>query len=194
MSVLTASQRAAWDTYAANVSWIDTLGQTIQLSGINMYVRSNTPRLFADAQLAPVAPLGRIDDAPVIFDVGLAPIVSAVTPTHVTGPPETVGLTVAWSNDAEYASTDNVLIYVSPPLNPSVKFWKGPYFLVDLRAGDDGSVPAALFSSAAVNRYESRFGPITTGQAVHFALRAAMTDGRLSSQVRGGPALIPAAA
>jgi hypothetical protein len=195
-AVLSPSQRAGWDTYAAGVSWVDSLGQTIQLSGINMFIRSNAPRLQADAVGADVngGSLGRIDDAPALQELGIAPQVTADSLSHATGPPVTIGLTVDYSNDADYAATDFLLLYVSPPMNPSIKFFKGPYFLMWAEAGDEGSVLADLFSSGAVGRYESRFGPIVTGQAVHWQMRAAMADGRLSSRVRGGPVIVPAAA
>ena len=40
-AVLTAAQRTAWQTYADAVNMKNKLGETIQLSGFNHYIRSN---------------------------------------------------------------------------------------------------------------------------------------------------------
>jgi hypothetical protein len=194
VNTLTPSERAAWDTYAANVSWVDSLGQTIQLSGINHYIRANVPRLYSEAEApagGPATP--RIDTAPALFELGVSPQVVAETPAHATGPPEVISLTIDWDNTASYAATDAVLLFVSPPQNPSIRFFKGPYYFVANEAGDNGQIGADLFDSVTPSRYQLRFGPVVTAQAVFWALRASMTDGRLSSLVRGGPVTIPVA-
>ncbi|MGH3481033.1 MAG: hypothetical protein ACRDQD_29940 [Nocardioidaceae bacterium] len=192
-SLLTPSQRAAWNTYASNVSWTDVLGQTIQLSGLNHYIRSNTPRVQADSVIGASSP--RIDTAPVLFELGVTPQLLSSSIAHVTGPPETVVLSAAWTNGAAYTTGNEIIfIFVSPPQNPSIKFYKGPYYLMVADVADTSPLAVPLFSSAAVNRYEARFGPIETGQAVFIAARVSMDDGRLSSLAREGPILVPVAA
>ena len=61
-TTLTAVQRAAWATYAANVTVVNSLGANINLSGNNWYVAVNQPRLQAG--------LARIDTAPTTFNTG----------------------------------------------------------------------------------------------------------------------------
>lgn len=192
---LTQSQRSGWDTYAANVSWVDSLGQSIQLSGINHYIRSNVPRLQSESVIGTLTPVtDRVDAPPTLFELGLSPAVNLQEITHATGPPETISLAVSWSNDASYVGTDAVLLFVSPPQNPGIQFFKGPYYLIGKEGGDNVTVGGNLFHSTTPTRYQTRFGPVVTGQAIFWALRASMTDGRLSSMVRGGPVLIPVAA
>lgn len=54
---LTSAQRTAWDTYAATVSFTDSLGKTYYIKGYNMFLRTNlTLELFPTAEdlIAPV--------------------------------------------------------------------------------------------------------------------------------------------
>ncbi len=64
-SGLTGDQRNAWELYAASVPLVDRLGAQIQVSGINMFVRSNVPRV--------VAGLGVVSDGPVDLTLGETP-------------------------------------------------------------------------------------------------------------------------
>ena len=116
-SVLTAAQRAAWDVYAANVSMVNPLGDQINLSGINQYVRSNTELHVAGATL--------VDAAPTVFDVGndtnawLMTCSVAAQQCSLTWPlpaPAWFGEDDSWCN-----------VYVSRPQNPGINFFRGPY-------------------------------------------------------------------
>ena len=61
-TVLTQVQRDAWITYAANVTVVNRIGETVNLTGQNMYVRSNTPRVQAG--------FARVDAGPTSFNLG----------------------------------------------------------------------------------------------------------------------------
>ena len=50
-STLTPTQRASWATYAANVTWINRLGDPVHLSGMMEFCRSNWLRLMANLTL-----------------------------------------------------------------------------------------------------------------------------------------------
>ncbi|MBA7656193.1 hypothetical protein ES703_64108 [subsurface metagenome] len=63
-NTLTQPQRDAWDVYAANVDWLNKLGDSVNLTGMPHYVRCNTLRL--------VLLQTRIDDAPIIFNLAAA--------------------------------------------------------------------------------------------------------------------------
>ena len=187
---LTAVQRAAWDTYAANVSWLDSLGQAIQLSGINHYIRANTPRLQALAEVTIVGgtSVARVDAGPTTFLLGVSPAVTAAAIAFAAGPPITNTLTIDWSNGT--ALDNAVLLYCSPPQNPSINFYKGPYLLMSEEAGDNDQVVFKLTDSVTPTRYQLAFGGLAAGQQVFWQLRSSMDDGRLSSRVRGS-AVVP---
>lgn len=53
---LTDDQRAAWNTYAANVTWLNRLGDTVHLSGQMEFIRSNANRLAFVGYYLPDAP------------------------------------------------------------------------------------------------------------------------------------------
>jgi hypothetical protein len=56
------AQRAAWATYAANVSWLNRLGDTVHLSGQMEFIRSNWLRQLGGVPF--------VYDAPVTFNRG----------------------------------------------------------------------------------------------------------------------------
>lgn len=66
-SLLTQDQRDAWTTYAINVPGTNRLGDPLTLTGHQMYIRSNVPRVQAG--------LAQVDDGPTIF---AAPILTQV--------------------------------------------------------------------------------------------------------------------
>lgn len=55
-AALTAGQRSAWDTYAANVSVTNKLGDSANLSGINWFVGNNTIRQQAGFDIIDAGP------------------------------------------------------------------------------------------------------------------------------------------
>lgn len=158
--VLTQAERDAWDVYAANVSWLNRLGQTITLTGLNHFVRSNTPRLIS---AIPV-----IDVAPVIFDLAAAEPELSATASEATqdltidgeaaGP--WVGEAGAWQ-----------FYYMGLPQNPGRKFFGGPYRLLTATPGA-GPPPFPVVTAAAF--------PFAEGQRLWVRSRIARGDGRLS--------------
>lgn len=162
LNTLTAGQRAAWDLYAGNVPLLDALGEPINVSGLNMYVRSNTPRVQAGG--------ARVDDAPTTFNLG---DYTAVTLTNLTEAGQTfdVGFTVGddWvSEDDAY-----LLLYNSRPQNASINYFKGPYRLCGRVDGNSGVPPTSPATQG------SQF-PFVTGQRVFVRAQVSRVDGRLS--------------
>lgn len=189
---LTQMQRDGWDTYAAAVSWVDSLGQNIQLSGVNHYVRANTPRLQADAMLG--TSLGRIDTAPAVQELGVAPSVNSALLANDVGPPNEISTQVEWNNDASYTSSDKILLFLGAPRNEGIKFFKGPYILCGTEGGDASNITFELFDDTpTASPYSDRFGQPGVGQRIFGYLRATMADGRLSQKVPFDAGVIPTA-
>lgn len=187
---LTQGQRDDWDNYAANVSWVDSLGLTIQLSGINHYVRANSPRLQANIVLGLALP--RIDDAPSVNELGVSPTVSVANIAAAVGPPITNTAHLEWSNGGSFGASDVVLLWVSGPQNPGIRFFKGPYILSGNGSADSGAINVTLTDDTPTpTPWSERFGSLAEGQRLFGYIRATMVDGRLSSPVRFNLGLAP---
>lgn len=162
-------QRNGWETYAANVPLTGPLGDPIFVSGQNMYVRSNTPRVMILAST--------IDGAPSIFNTGalsLVGVTSALASTQTV----TFSITIG---DLWNVAGGHLIVQQSRPQNPSINFFNGPYRFMNSFEGTQGANPAgpAVF-------------PFVAGQALFFRVRASFPDGRLTASQFIGPVLTAA--
>lgn len=164
-NVLTAAQRTAWATYAENVSWVDTLGQSIKLSGQQMYVRSNAPRIQVGLATVPSGPTNYTLATLTI------PTAAAVAATSVA--------TVTFANTDAWAIAVGgaLMFWFSRPQSVGINYFKGPYrygFRINGAVSPPtspgtGSIP---FVGAA-------------GNQIFWYARATNADGRLSAAIRG---------
>jgi hypothetical protein len=161
-NTLTAVQRAAWTLYAANTPVVDTLGNSIVLTGINMLVRGNTPRMQAG--------FAQVLDGPTTFGL---PTFTPVTAT-VTASSSHLSLTFTAGDDWANEDGGYMLTYVSRPQSPGISFFKGPYQLTGAVAGNSVTPP----TSPAVQTIPF---PVVTGNHVWVRVQVARADGRLSS-------------
>lgn len=166
VSNLTQVERDAWEVYAANVPLPSPLGGTHNVSGINMFIKTNVPRFQAG--------LGRLDAAPVIFDVG------AFTP--VTGPialasGDFVSFDFDNTDDWANATGAGLLLYTSKPKNASIQYHTGPYRFAGIILGDDTVPPTSPLAIAAAE-------PFSIGNRVFWYVRAMQVDGRYSALQR----------
>jgi hypothetical protein len=162
-SVLTDAQRVAWATYATNVPLTDRLGDPIIVSGFNMYIRSNVPRVQAG--------LLRSDNAPTTFNLGQF--------TNVFANTVELGqvLQIAFTNTDDWANEGQsaLLVYSGRPLSPTINFFKGPYRFVTAIEGDAVTPPTSPATLTAA------FTPITDA-AMYVRVRVSRNDGRLSGE------------
>jgi hypothetical protein len=182
-NVLTPTERLSWETYAQNVSWTDRLGQTIQLSGINHFIRSNAPRVLSTqmaggGHFADFTALAVISTAPTVYDLGNKIVFSGVP--GVT--PEVADF--GWT---ETMASGNVMAWLSPPLNPSINFWRGPYIAIGVMAAGMGG---QINLDATNDSYFVRYGALTPGQRVFGYVRRLYTDGRLTGRTYFGPVTV----
>lgn len=165
-STLTNTQRTEWITYAANVPLLNTLGQSRNVSGIAMYIRSNTARLQAS--------LTRIDDGPAVFTLGDFTNPSFEYDATANEVDVTFDNTDAWANEDGAA----MLVYASRPQNDTIEFHKGPYRFAGLIAGNATTAPT---SPAAIT---APFAA-SAGQRVFERIVVVRADGRVSLDFRG---------
>lgn len=158
---LTAAQRLQWKVYGDNVSITDSLGASHKLTGQNWFISSNVARKQAG--------LAIVEDGPTDFTRALltAPTVSAVSTTSALS----IGFTATdpWAMTSGGALT----IAVSPPQNPTVNFYVGPYQYAGRVLGA-ASPPAS--PASVVNPY----GAPPSGTKTFVQLRAVEADGRTS--------------
>lgn len=161
-NILTPTQRTSWATYALNTPVIDVFGDAKKLTGQQMYIRSNQPRIRNA--------IARRDDAPVIFDLGTftgpSMVISAASPFDIV---------VSFDNSDSWAiaSGGHLVAGASRGQNPSKNFFKSPFQTMGTIVGD----PTPPVSPATLT------SPFTyaEGQKVFATFRASQGDGRLST-------------
>lgn len=165
-NTLTAAQRAAWAVYASNVSVQNRLGESITLTGWNMFSRTNACMLYNDYAI--------VADAPTEFSMAEQDSTLAVTASEAT---QLVSVafddTMAWLDEDGAA----LLIYVSRPQNATVNFFKGPYLIAGKIEGDSSTPPTTPTTIALP------FAAVE-GQKLFVQARIVRADGRLSAPFR----------
>lgn len=163
---LTQAQRDAWDVYAAAVSMVNALGDSIYISGLNHYIRSNVPRLQTGLPI--------VDDGPTVFTLA-----SFTDPTFAVDEPNDE-VDVSFTNTDDWANEDDaaMLVYASRPQSVSINYFKGPYRYAGKIDGDSVTPPT---SPAAIGLPFT----CTTGQRLFFKAEVSRADGRLSPYFRG---------
>lgn len=164
-NTLTALQRTAWDTYASNVPLPDVFGDPRLRSGINHYVRSNTPRLQSAHS--------RIDDAPTVFNLG-----EYTLPTFaVDAALNKVSITFTEADDWRSEDGAYMLLWGSRPQNPTINFFKGPYKNMANIVGDSGAPPTSPHEVGVPYAF-------VAGQKAFFRINVTRADGRLGTVTR----------
>lgn len=158
------AKRLAWENYAKGVNWLNKLGETVKLTGYNMFIRSNAALIKAGGTL--------VTDGPP--DIGLPP-----------GDPDFycrfgesgAELVVYYNKDFDWCKETGAYLSVEMgrPQNPTRNFFGGPYRYAGSIAGVDadaltgeGSVPAPF--------------TIIEGQKIWTRARIIRKDARTSTQ------------
>jgi len=166
-TTLTAVQRNAWAVYAANTPVVNALGDAVNRSGQQMFLRGNVIRVQEGAPEA--------DDGPTTFDLGgfTAPTFSVSEATQLIS----VGFedTDLWANEDDSFAA----VSASRPQSPGVNFFKGPYRRAGTIDGDAVTAPTSPQTIAVPF-------PVVAGQKLFLEFRVSRVDGRLSSPFRGG--------
>lgn len=165
-NVLSAAQREAWATYALNVPLLNRLGESLTVSGLNMYQRSNIPRIQNG--------LPRVDDGPTTFNLGdfTAPTITAFTAPDV--------LSLAFTEADAWVSEDDaaMLVYGSRNTGIAIVFFKGPYRRYPIQLLGDNAIPPTS-PHAGTNPFV-----ITAGNQVFLKVAVTRADGRYSLVTR----------
>lgn len=165
-TVLTQAQRDAWEVYAAAISFVNKLGETVNLTGFNHYVRSNSAVLLVGDSAVAAGPT--------------ALSLPASDPTFAAAASEgTQLLSITFDDTLPWANEDDahMLIYMSAPKNTGVQFIGGPYRYAGTIDGDAVTAPTSP-STIAVPF------PVAEDQEIAVRARILRADGRLSEFFR----------
>lgn len=161
---LTAIQRTAWNLYASSVTMVNRLGETINLTGFNHYIRSNAWRLDLGGTV--------VDNGPTDFTLATADGTIAITVSEAT---QLVSIT--FDDGLDWCSEDDagLMILEGSPQNPQRNFFNGPWLG---RSAKMGSAAVPIVSPQTYTALHV----LTELQRVWCAFRIIRADGRLSSR------------
>jgi hypothetical protein len=160
-NILTQAQRDAWDLYASLVPWVNKLGQSVYLTGLNMYIRSNAPRVRNA--------IAAVDAAPTTFNLAAADTELSCTASEATQELTLDGDQLApWVGEADAW----YFVFMGAPQNASITFFGGPWKqAIAIPGAGPPPLPATIASP----------WPFAEGQRIWVRTRVARGDGRLSS-------------
>jgi hypothetical protein len=141
---LTASQQAAWTAYANSFPITDSLGQSIVLTGQQMYTSITTQLLNLGQSASASVPVSNA-----VFSAGV-PTLTAVHAGAITLTPTGLG-----------AMGDFLLYAFSAPQSSGVSFNK-TFWQAGHVAGNSST------AIVATTAYTTQFGPVVAGQRIFF--------------------------
>lgn len=162
-AILDATARAAWTDYAAATPQVNPLGDQLILTGQQMFVRNNVPRLLAGLSI--------VNDAPASpGDATLSPTTAEVNP----GEPTAAQIGITFNNADAWATAVGgaLLIFDAPDQSPAVNFYKGPFRYA-------GKITGAATPPTSPGSVDNVFQH-STGNAAFVRVIAVTADGRLS--------------
>lgn len=162
---LTQAQRDNWKTYADNVAFTNGFGESMNLTGFNHYIRSNTSRLQCG--------LDPIDDGPTDFTL---PGTDAAFDVAATADDDKISVTFDDTKDWCDSSKSYMAIYTGLPKSSAIGFFGGPWRLA-------GVIPGASGGVASPQELDMAFD-YATGHRCYAKARIGETDGRLSTTFR----------
>jgi len=172
-SVLTPTQREAWETYAAAISFQNRVGQSVNLSGLAMYIRSDAAIMSAGGVV--------VDDGPTSL------VLPGQDPLFSVAADETTGLltvtfddTLDWNADLGWLS-----IYMHQPKGQSINFFGGPFRQAGALEGDTATPLESPLTIAAPYT-------LTEGQKGICEARIINPDGNVSNRFRCAPFTVAA--
>ena len=165
-TTLTAAQRTAWNLYGSSVLMTNRLGENINLTGFNHYVRSNSIALQQGETL--------VDDGPTIFELPQADGTLAVTASEATQV-----ITVAYDDTAAWANEDDghLFVFQGSPQNAQRNFFNGPWRFLATEDGALAVPPTSPLTPTAVFA-------VAENQRIWIYARIWRADGRLSEPFR----------
>lgn len=161
---MTDAIRTAWGVYADSVNWNNKLGESVKLTGFNMFVRSNAALIMAGGALVTAAPV----------TLGLPP----GDPTFAcAGSVASQKISVTFDTGFDWVGEDDAYMSIEMglPQSPTRNFFGGPYRFA-------GSIPGYLASPPTSPQEIDPGWVLVLGQKVWCRARIIRADARVSTQ------------
>jgi len=171
--------RAAWQTYADSVNWENKLGESVTLTGFNMFMQCNANRITAGHSIISAAPAA----------LGLPPGDPAFDVQDLSEAGQDAS--IIFDDGFTWCSENNayLALYMGKPQSPSRNFFNGPWRYwgrIIGAVGDPATTPEANFGNLPF--------PAVLGQKVWFEARIARGDCRISTRFGCDPVIVEAGA
>jgi hypothetical protein len=154
---------------AANIPFINSLGDVYYLTGMQMFIRSNTLNVFLNG-------VDSIQDEPPAVHA-LADKDESLT---ISASAATQEISVAFNNSMDWADEvgGQMYIYQSTPQKQTINFFKGPYSYLDhIAGGQPGQPPTSPQDFTSLYT-------IAQNQRIFVQIRFQRADMRLSEVLR----------
>jgi len=167
---LTQAQRDAWTLYGQNVPTTGPLGSPLILTGLQMFMRSNVPRLQAK--------LNRVNDGPTTFTL------PTLNQTSLRNFSIVYGISIVFDDTQDWCFEPDsaLLFYVGRPQGLAVDFFNGPYRFALTKKGV--AITGTSSPMTTTNPW-----PMHAGNKNWVYTRLSLADGRLSVPQVLGPEL-----
>lgn len=167
-TTLTDAQRTAWNNYAANSPVTDKFGDSMLLSGQQMFVRCNSVRLRGGA--------GIVAAGPVTY--GMA----TITPPQIAASIGAGSLFAAFSISDAWRGENGagLVVQTSRFVGAGISFLKSPYRFLLTIDGDSTTPPASPYDLGAETAFGQDIATAVVGQRIFGRFVAFRADGRIS--------------
>lgn len=171
------AKREAWETYANSVNWNNKLGETVKLTGFNMFIRANAAILRAGGTIVTAGPA----------DLGLPPGDPKFVATAAKA--GTKQITYVFDDGFDWCGEAGgyLMIYAGEPQNPTRNFFGGPWHFERVIAGvGDGGAKSPLSDVPFLS------WTLVEGQKLWFQAAIIRADGRMSTKFECDPVIVAA--
>lgn len=174
-ATLTAAERLAWAAYAASISWLNKLGETVKLTGFNHFVRSNACVLAAGSAIVATGPTTLS--------------LPNQDPTMVATLSAANGITITYDDTLDWPGEDDafMLIEIGMPQLHSRTFFNGPW---RFDSAIEGNTAVPITSPEGPNA--SSTWTLIEGQVCWVRFRILRADGRVTSHFGSAPVTVGA--
>lgn len=159
---LSDANRAAWNAFAGETPFVDSLGQTIFLTGHQMFIKLNGALVASGQATITVPPVAAV----------VAAIGASASSTTAAAFRVDAGATVS--------ATAAIIAFASPPQSAGRNF-NGDYRVVQL------SPPGVIANDPILEQasYVAKYGAVAAGQKVFWKVQAVEPDGNLGAPETG---------
>jgi len=163
---LTDQQRIDWNDYGAGVPMKNKLGETINLSGFNHYIRSNASLKRRGETV--------VDAGPAVFEL------PAKDPSlYITTEVHEQRFNIHFDDTMDWCTEDGGWLFIlqGKPQNPQRYYFGGPFRgMKDKKGVDPGGI--------STPEQSTNLWVVTAGQKIWYQLRIQRADGRISEPWR----------